>query len=97
MRIDHLEQIRITTLAMLKDSDASVVLFGSRARGMHHPGSDVDIGIIPRKPIDKKILSLLRLTFEESSIPYKIDIVDLSETSPEFRSVALKDSVVWKN
>ena len=74
-----------------------VILFGSRARGSHHPGSDVDIGFIPKIRLNPSKISFLKEKIEESRIPYKVDIVDLSSTSEEFRTQALKGAVIWKN
>ena len=39
---------------------------------------------------------MLKEKMERSNIPYKVDIVDLSQTSREFKEKALKEGVVWK-
>ena len=74
-----------------------VLLFGSRARGDHHLGSDVDVGLIPAGPLNRSRISFLKEKIENSCIPFKVDAVDLREVSKEFLEHALKDAVVWKN
>ncbi|MEW6095843.1 MAG: nucleotidyltransferase domain-containing protein [bacterium] len=79
----------------LKDEEVKIVLFGSRVRGKVY--SDIDIGLIPKKEMDRKKITLLRETIEELNIPYKVDIVEFSLASPEFKKEALKEVVVWKD
>ncbi len=80
-----------------KDSEVNIVLFGSRARGGYAKTSDIDVGILPKGKINKKKLILLREKVENSNIPYKVDVVDLSQTSREFREKALKEGILWKS
>ena len=47
--------------------------------------------------INRKNFVLLRETVENSNIPYKVDVVDLSQTSREFREKALTEGIVWKS
>lgn len=50
------------------------ILFGSRAKGTHRPGSDIDIALVG-EGLDIDILGHLMRTFEESSIPYQVDLI----------------------
>lgn len=95
--IDPFEKLKEVFLRFLKDEDIKVVLFGSRARGDFVNTSDVDIGIIIKKEIDRKNLILLREYIEELNIPYKVEIIDFSTVSEEFKQMALKEAVVWKD
>ena len=81
----------------LKDEKVKIILFGSRSRRDDYPASDVDIGIIPSGQIDKRSIAILREKIERLNIPYKVDIVNFSEVSPDFKREALKDAVVWRN
>jgi predicted nucleotidyltransferase len=54
--------------------DAHVFLFGSRARETHRPFSDVDL-LIEGIPLPKNALHLIAEALEESSLPYKVDLV----------------------
>ncbi|MEW6102992.1 MAG: nucleotidyltransferase domain-containing protein [bacterium] len=81
----------------LKDEKLKIVLFGSFARGENYSGSDIDIEIIPKEKISEKKIPLLRERIEDLNIPYKVEIVNLDETSMDFKNLALKDAIVWKD
>lgn len=97
MNRDPLEKLKETFLRILQDEDVKVVLFGSRARGDFVNTSDVDIGIIAGKRVDRKKLILLREYIEELNIPYKVEIVDFAAVPEKFKQAALKEAVVWKD
>lgn len=52
-----------------------VKLFGSRARGDFQESSDVDLAFLLKKPI----LHLIRDDFEQSLLPYTVDLIDYSQ------------------
>lgn len=52
-----------------------VHIFGSRAKGTFHSGSDVDLAIMDTN-VDAKIVLQLASDFEESYLPYSVDIVN---------------------
>ena len=84
-------------LDFLGSENIKIVVFGSRARGDNIVCSDIDIGIIPKGEFDRNSLTLLREFIENSNIPYKVDIVDFSSTSEQFKREALKDAEIWKD
>lgn len=92
----YLLELKETVLKFLEGEDVKVVLFGSRARGDSLNTSDVDIGIMPGAGFDRKKLVLLREHIEEMNIPYKVEVVELSGASSEFRAAALREAEVWK-
>lgn len=73
--------------------DAKVYLFGSRARGTASEFSDVDIAIESDAPLDEP-LTLAREAIENSLIPYKVDLVDLSKT-PYLKTVIQREGIRW--
>jgi len=91
-----LEQIRKTVLDTLGDCEATVYLFGSCARAAARRSSDIDVAIEAKKPLPSGLLAALRESLEESTIPFDVDIVDLSETSPAFRERVKREGVVWR-
>ena len=97
MSMTEIIRIKEEILKFLKDQEAGVFLFGSRSRKDHHQGSDIDIGIIPRGPINKDRLILLRELLENLNTPYKIEIVDFSTVSEAFQKEALKDAEWWRD
>ncbi len=80
----------------LKDCDCKVFLFGSRATKENHRFSDMDIGIIPGKNFDEKILYALSEKLNESIIPFKVDVVNFSTVSQKFKEDALKEVIEWR-
>ena len=49
------------------------ILFGSRAKGNYKPGSDIDLAV--KGEVSKDTLSQLLTAFEESLLPYFVDVV----------------------
>jgi len=95
-KIDHLRELKDVLLKFLSDEDVKIVLFGSRARGDFVNTSDVDVGIIPGEKFDRKKLTLLREYIDKLNIPFKVEIVDLSMVSEDFKQATLNEAVVWK-
>jgi len=92
-----LERLKNIARDLFKGEHVTVILFGSRARGDYFETSDMDIGILPRKEINRGKIALLRERIENSNIPYKVDVVDLSQASKEFTDNVLEEGVIiWK-
>lgn len=61
-----------------------VHIFGSRSKGNYKPGSDIDLAIM-NKGVSFNTLLKLNNEFEESSLPYKVDLADFNTlTNPDF-------------
>lgn len=93
----YLKKLMKLTLDTFEGEDVKIILFGSRARRDNHTTSDADIGLMPLRKLNKKKVILLKERVEQLNIPYKVDIVDLSESSEDFRNEAMKGAVVWKD
>ena len=96
MKREYVEKTRKMVLSGLRDENVAIGLFGSVAHGSLGRGSDIDVAIVPKGEWSRWKLSRLRDELEESTIPYKIDLVDLSVVSPEFRHSILQDIVWWR-
>ena len=70
-----------------------VFIFGSRAEGRARRWSDIDVGILGEKRVPLSVLGLMNEELENSSIPLKVDVVDFSRVSKDFREEALKEVV----
>jgi predicted nucleotidyltransferase len=70
-----------------------IYLFGSRARGDEGTYSDIDIAIESTHALSNK-LSQVRFEIEESLIPYKVDLVELSK-APYLKEIIKKEGVKW--
>ncbi|MDW7732622.1 MAG: nucleotidyltransferase domain-containing protein [Methanolobus sp.] len=92
-----LKQVKEAVLEAFAYEDVRVILFGSRARGDSGRTSDIDVGILPRGPYNRRKLTVLREKLEDMNIPYTVDVVDISEVSDDFRRKVLEEGIVWKN
>lgn len=68
--------------------------FGSRARHTAKPYSDLDLVVITKQPLSLGALALINEEFEESDLPWKVDLVDWTATSELFREIIQHDKVV---
>ena len=91
------QDLKSLVFEILKEENATIILFGSRARGDFSRVSDIDIGVLPGKNFDRKKLVLLKERIENLNIPYTVDIVDLSRVSEVFKEKALREGIVWKH
>ncbi len=73
---------------------AEVWAFGSRAKWLARDTSDLDLCIRDAAPLSFEQMGLLREAFEESNLPYKVDVVDWATISASFRKVVERDKVV---
>ena len=52
---------------------SEVVIYGSRAKGTYNDRSDIDL-VIKNSNVDRKLINKIRMNFDESNIPYLIDL-----------------------
>ena len=97
MENKYLLQIKNLILNTLKDEKVKVFIFGSRVRGDNCTASDVDIGYIPKDNFDERKITFLKDRFEDSTIPYKVEVINFNSVSEDFRNEALKDIEIWKD
>jgi len=57
--------------------DAKVWVFGSRATGKARRGSDLDLAIDIGQKLSPDLESSLHFAFEDSDLPWTVDIVDM--------------------
>jgi len=92
-----LDQARELTLKALNGISAEAYLFGSCVTGRARAFSDIDIGIMPRAELPADFFVRLSEAFEESDIPYNVDLVDLRRATPEFCARVRREGIVWKD
>jgi len=66
--------------------------FGSRVKGKQRRFSDLDIYSPDNIPLN--IYGQIEEDFEESDLPFKVDVVSWDRMSPEFREIIKKDLVL---
>jgi len=91
-----IEELRRIVLDALGEHDAAVWLFGSCARGDVLQHSDIDIGILPRDKLPRGFFGELRADIEDSTIPYDVDVVDLSHAAPEVVREVQREGISWR-
>jgi predicted nucleotidyltransferase len=70
-----------------------IVVFGSRVTGRAKPFSDLDLAILGDVALPTATLAALADDFDESVLPFKVDLVDWATTAPTFKDVILRDAV----
>jgi predicted nucleotidyltransferase len=87
-------QVKKIGLKILGGTEYKLGLFGSRVVGKPAKYSDLDVAVMGQTKIPGHILENLREAFENSDLPYRVDVVDLNRSSAQFKSQVLKE-VVW--
>ena len=91
----YLREIKEIVFRFIPKNQARVYLYGSWARGEERPTSDIDIGVCPLQEISPALLSDLSEALEESAVPYRVEVVNLDETSKAFRERVFEEGVSW--
>jgi len=97
--LDISEKHRAIIAAILHDliPDCEVRAYGSRTNGNSHSGSDLDLVVAGKEKIPLKLLLKLKGAFEESNLPFSVDVLDWNEIPEDFkRSIEKKYAVVQK-
>ena len=86
-------EISTTDLELVKDilrkhiPDCEVIAYGSRVTGKSRRYSDLDLSIIGEKELPLRTLGDLQEDFEESDLPFRVDLHDWWDTSETFREI----------
>ena len=81
---EHLETIK--RILAEYAGGCEVRAFGSRIMGTAKAHSDLDLAVIAASKIERRTKMLLREAFEESDLPFRVDIIDYNAVSNEFRA-----------
>ena len=91
----HYEQILSIVRRTMGNTHGTVFLFGSRARGNSRPTSDIDMAVSLKSPAGT-LISRLRENFENSTIPFTVDVVDLGSCDPVLEEEVEREGVaIW--
>jgi predicted nucleotidyltransferase len=75
--------------------DYKLYLFGSRARGDQEPHSDIDLAInISNNAHTEKLIFLLIEDLEQSTIPFKIDFLDMDKASDVLKQSITSEGIL---
>ena len=67
--------------------ECEVRVFGSRFTGTAKLYSDLDIALVGHEKLDWRVMAAIKEEFQESELPFRVDILDWYNTSAEFRKV----------
>ncbi len=70
-----------------------VVAFGSRVKGTPRKTSDLDLCIMSKEPLSYTTMGNVRDEFSLSDLPFKVDIIDWSTITADFRAIIQEGSV----
>ena len=77
----------ITGILAVQVPCCEVRAFGSRVNGKAKKFSDLDIVIMSETPISSVKMASLKDAFSESNLPFRVDVLDWSDTSDGFRKI----------
>ncbi len=86
IRPDHLEIVQHILRECLP-AGFKVWVFGSRARWTTTDASDLDLAVAGPSRLDYRAMAGLEIAFEESDLPYTVDVVDLNAVNPSFKKI----------
>ena len=88
LSVDNPQWQIITNILQQHIPEFTVWAFGSRVKPRHAKTySDLDLAVISQQPLTIQLQVQLEEAFEQSLLPWKVDIVDWASTSEHFRSI----------
>lgn len=89
------EQWRIVREILLRlVPDREVWAFGSRAKDTAKEYSDLDLAVVGDDMMSLALIAEMREAFQESALPFKVDIVDWASADDGFREIVAKNRVL---
>lgn len=89
------EQILLDILgAYFRDTPVSVYVFGSRAGTSPRVDSDLDLLLDARDEVPLSTIAQLKEAFEDSDLPFRVDVVLRMDVSPEFYQKIQEDLIL---
>ena len=86
IRPDHLEIVQ-DILGKNLPAGVKVWVFGSRANWTTKDSSDLDLALEGEGKLSHKVLGALKDAFEDSSLPYTVDVVDFNRIGDAFKQI----------
>jgi predicted nucleotidyltransferase len=97
LREHLLNELRGLIIDTLFQEDVRVYLFGSWARNEEKHSSDIDIAVEQVTPLSLSKWTELMDKVEESTIPYRVDIVNLNNASEAFIQNVKREGILWQD
>jgi predicted nucleotidyltransferase len=87
----HRELLSKLLVAPIKEAGGQLWVFGSRARGDHRKFSDLDI--LVAGPVPLGLISSVGEKLEESSLPFRVDLVFEPNLAESYRDRVLRERI----
>lgn len=84
LREDHLRIVTSILAGVIPGVEVRV--FGSRVLGTAKRSSDLDLVVAGASRLDWKTMARLKAAFEESDLPFRVDLLDWHAIPEHFRS-----------
>jgi len=94
LREDHAALVRHVLRSNLPPG-ACTWVFGSRAKWAAKDSSDLDLAVDAGRALTLSERSQLAEAFDESTLPWKVDVVDIHSISSKFREIIRRDGVLF--
>ncbi|RBP00221.1 nucleotidyltransferase family protein [Rossellomorea aquimaris] len=92
-----LDELKFILNKELAKENVRVYLFGSWARQEEKQSSDIDIAIESHSPLSPFTWNQLIEQIEDSTIPYKVDVVDMHHAEGALVQQVKEEGILWKD
>ena len=92
IRPDHLKIVQDILRTHLP-TNVKVWVFGSRANWTTKDSSDLDLALEGDDKLKPKLMGAIADAFEDSELPYKVDVIDLNAVSDKFKRIVEEQKV----
>jgi len=86
---EHLDTIKEILRKRVPGCD--VRAFGSRVSGSSRSYSDLDLAVAGPEKLDRDTIRLLKEDFENSNLPFRVDVLDWHQIDESFRVIIEKE------
>ena len=76
--------------------DLEIRCFGSRVTGGAKAHSDLDLALVSNAAIEPETLIRLKLAFEESDLPFRVEVQEWRLLDPQFKAQIEPEAEIWK-
>ncbi len=82
-------------LADIVPPECRIWVFGSRVKNQVRFNSDLDLALECKDKLPPIILHKLKEAFNDSSLPYRVDVLDINDVSKEFQTIIRQQAITF--
>lgn len=91
LKAKYLLAIKQQVKKAYRKKGARFFVFGSSVNKTNF--GDIDLGVMGE--VDSKLIRNLKENFEESNLPYKVDVVNFEKVSSKFKNNVFSEKILW--